>query len=233
MVKIRYSDLPAGLHVSVEGQGRSTVIYLLPGLTPEQRKAALARVRSSARMGHGPELPRVSMALALAADSLRTTLRNGATAMRAHPVLLLPPLILLVSSAIVFVLMSIVTVTVHQAVGPGRENYPDPRPTRHMPSPGPAGPASRQPMQPGGPSPGTSGHHGRPGPIETITPSPSATLTVAPSPGSGSVPDPGSASSSPSPSADPTPTISSAPSASPSPSGPCLKLGPLGLCVQL
>jgi hypothetical protein len=114
MVKIRYSELPAGLHVRAESRGRDTVIYLLPGLTPAQRRAALIRVRSSSRVGQGPRLPAASMALAIGTDRLRTTVTNGAAAMRGHPVLLLPPLVLLVSSAIVFVLMSFVTLTVPQ-----------------------------------------------------------------------------------------------------------------------
>ena len=114
MVKIRYSELPAGLHVTAEQHGGDTIIYLQPGLTPAQRRAALIRVRSSARMGQGPDLTSISMAMAVSADKLRTTLRNGAAATRGHPLLLLPPLILLVSGAIIFVLMSFVTMTVPQ-----------------------------------------------------------------------------------------------------------------------
>ncbi len=57
MIKIRYTDLPAGLHIG-GGPRKDTVIYLLPGLTAAQRQAALRRARSSARMGHGPRLPR-------------------------------------------------------------------------------------------------------------------------------------------------------------------------------
>ena len=110
MVKIRYSDLPVGLHVIAEREGRDTVVYLLPGLTPAQRRAALLRVRSSARMGHGPGLPAFGMALAIVIDRVRTTARNGVVAMRAHPMLLLPPMIVLVSSAIVVMLMSFVSV---------------------------------------------------------------------------------------------------------------------------
>jgi hypothetical protein len=111
MVKIRYTELPSGLHVSASTHGRRTIIYLKPGLTPAERHAALIRVRSSGRMGHGPRLPALGMAAALSADWIRTTTRNGAAAMRSHPVLLLPPLILLVSTAIVFILMSFVTLT--------------------------------------------------------------------------------------------------------------------------
>jgi hypothetical protein len=112
MVKIRYSELPAGLHVVAKACRRGTVVYLLPGLTQAQRRAALVRVRSSARMGHGPPMPTLSMALAVAADRARTTTRNGAAALRRHPMVLLPPLIAVLASAIVFVLMSFVTLTI-------------------------------------------------------------------------------------------------------------------------
>ena len=46
MVKIRYSELPAGLHVRAEARGRDTVIYLLPGLTPAQRRAIVTATAS-------------------------------------------------------------------------------------------------------------------------------------------------------------------------------------------
>jgi hypothetical protein len=240
VVKIRYSDLPSGLHVSVERRGRSTIIYLLPGLTADQRHAALTRVRSSGRVGQGPRLPAISMALAVAEDRLRMTVRNGAAAMRGHPVLLLPPLILLVSAAIVFVLMSFVTLTVRPPAAAG----PDPSEVfhgrglahRHGSASRPAGTTGALRPAPGSPTPGQ--------------PSPSATPSGRPSP---SAPDPtSSAPSAPPPSSSPTPTISSSgpdpspsasaspsPSSSPSPtpdpssSGVCLKLGPLGLCVDL
>jgi hypothetical protein len=137
MVRIRYSELPAGLHVSAKRHGGRTTIYLLPGLTAAERKAALARVRSSARLGHGPPLPAAGMAVAVGVDRARTTMRNGAFAMRSHPVLLLPPLILLVSSAIVFVLMSVVTVTIPalrpQASGPQPSVIGRPQPAVAIP----------------------------------------------------------------------------------------------------
>jgi hypothetical protein len=112
MVKIRYAELPAGLHVVAEVGRRGTIIYLLPGLSPAQRQAALSRVRSSARMGHGPKMPALSMARAVAADRARTTVRNGAAALRRHPMVFLTPMIAVLVSAIVFMLMSFVTLTV-------------------------------------------------------------------------------------------------------------------------
>jgi hypothetical protein len=236
VVKIRYSDLPSGLHVSVERRGRSTIIYLLPGLTADQRHAALSRVRSSGRVGQGPRFPAISMALAVAEDRLRMTVRNGAAAMRGHPILLLPPLILLVSAAIVFVLMSFVTLTVRPPAAAG----PDPSEVfhgaglahRHGHASRPAGTTGALGPAPGSPTPGQ--------PSPSATPSGSSspsdpTSSAPPDPPPSSSPTPTISSSGP----DPSPTASASPSPSPSPtpdpssSGVCLKLGPLGLCVDL
>jgi hypothetical protein len=228
MVKIRYSELRAGLHVQAESRGRDTVIYLLPGLTPAQRRAALIRVRSSSRVGQGPRLPAASMALAIGADRLRTTVTNGAAAMRGHPVLLLPPLVLLVSSAIVFVLMSFVTLTVpqHDRAQSSTPSYvvrPGTRPAH--------GSSSRQPsghlvLAPSSSGPGTSDHGRRPQP--TASPTPALSGSASPIPVlSGPSPTASPTSATPSPTPDPTPSPSE------SQSGTCLKLGPLGLCLTL
>jgi hypothetical protein len=227
MVKIRYSELPAGLHVRAEARGRDTVIYLLPGLTPAQRRAALIRVRSSSRMGHGPRLPAASMAMAVGADRLRTTVTNGAAAMRGHPVLLLPPLILLVSGAIVFVLMSFVTLTVHEhdrAQSPASSvTIPDSSASKHGGGSRPA--RDQSAVGPSSPAPGTS-DRGRPEPTATAAPAPSGSTSPIPT------------LSAPVPSVSPTsPTSSPSPDPTPSPSasdaGTCLKLGPLGLCLSV
>jgi hypothetical protein len=37
VIKIRYADLPGGLHVRAETRGKDTIVCLLPGLTLEQR----------------------------------------------------------------------------------------------------------------------------------------------------------------------------------------------------
>jgi len=90
MVKIRYAELPAGLHVATEAGDRCTIVYLKPGLTKAQRKDALTVARRTARFGHGPSLPTLDMAFALAADRTRTAARIFTSAMRKHPMLLLP-----------------------------------------------------------------------------------------------------------------------------------------------
>jgi hypothetical protein len=221
MVRIRYSELPAGLHVSAKRHGGRTTIYLLPGLTAAERKAALARVRSSARLGHGPPLPAAGMAVAVGVDRARTTMRNGAFAMRSHPVLLLPPLILLMSSAIVFVLMSVVTVTIPalrpQASGPQPSVIGRPQPAVAIP--GGSSPAHQRGGQPGAgqltPSTGAAG--GSSGSPHGSSPGPSASPRRSSAPTS---PSPGPSSSSPGPSPSPS-------------SGNCVNLGALGLCLNL
>jgi hypothetical protein len=123
MVKIRYAELPAGLHVATEDRDGCTIVYLLPGLTPAQRRAALTFARRSARIGHGPRLPAVDMAFAVAADRARTTGRTIAAVLRKHPVLLLP-LVVAVSAVIVVGMMSFVTVS----LGPVKFPATDPAP---------------------------------------------------------------------------------------------------------
>lgn len=241
MIKIRYSDLPPGLHARVDIEGRHTVVYLLPGLTPRQRGAALHRVRSSGRMGHGPRLPARGMARALAADQLRTTLRNGASAIRAHPALLIPPLMILVSGALAFLLLTSVSIVYR----------PDPAVRGAAPATSHAGrrPNGRDsrlgdrrvvvitPVAANPPPPARhhGRHHGRPSsPSPSRSPSPSASAT--PSPGS---PSPGSPSPGPTvPAPDPAPSSGPPPAPAPSPSPPngggvCVRVGPLGVCVDL
>ena len=57
IIKIRYRDqsqLSPGLHAAAERHGRVTTVYLLSGLSATQRRAALRRLRISARRGYGP-----------------------------------------------------------------------------------------------------------------------------------------------------------------------------------
>jgi hypothetical protein len=120
MVKIRYAELPAGLHVVTEERDGCTIVYLQPGLTPSQRRAALTFARLSARIGHGASLPPVDLAFALSADRVKTTGRNLVSAVRRHPMLLLP-LVAVVSGVIVVTMLSVVTVS----AGPSsRPSYP-------------------------------------------------------------------------------------------------------------
>jgi hypothetical protein len=175
MVKIRYAELPAGLHVATEVGEGCTIVYLKPGLTKAQRKDALTVARRSARFGHGPSLPTLDMAFALAADRSRTATRIFTTAMRKHPLLLLP-LVALVAGIIAAGVLASAAIAITAppdlrsapsgdvshvnfgqlgSLGPS----PGPAPSHGAPSsgaPGAAGGTSRQTVSHGG---GT--HHGR------------------------------------------------------------------------
>ena len=88
MIKIRYRDsneLSPGLHAAAERHGRSTTVYLLSGLTAAERRAALRRLRLSARMGYCPRLPAAQLALALLVDRIRTTIGQAGAVFRLHP----------------------------------------------------------------------------------------------------------------------------------------------------
>lgn len=121
MIKIRYADLPGGLHVRAVARGRDTVIYLVPGLTVDQRRAALRRARSSARMGHGPPLSATGVTCAMVADRIRTTVGNAAAAMRVHPAMFVPITVVILSATVAYFLLMSVTIKVRppQAGGPG------------------------------------------------------------------------------------------------------------------
>jgi hypothetical protein len=237
VIRIRYADLPAGLHIRAVARGKDTIVYLLPGLTAAQRQAALRRARSSGRMGQGPRLPVAGVAAAMAVDRIRTTVRNGAAAMRAHPAVLVPPMMIVLTAAVAYILLVSVSIKMHerQASGPvgrgtpvaaavappqvGRADDPGSQPSSWWPSSG----------KPGTPAPKKSGGGHR------------ATGTPSPSPG------PSATGSEPEPTPSPAPTPGASPSPSPSPGGTdspgsgsgssgggglCLDLGLLGVCLS-
>ncbi len=235
MIKIQYSDLPGGLHVRVDVQGRNTILYLLPGLTPAQRKAAIRRARSAARVGHGPGLPALGVARALATDRIRTTVRNGFAAMRMHPVIFVPPMIIVIGGAVAYLLLVSVSVrfypphTAEPRIVVGISKGGDPlrrggAKDRADPPAGGTAPgsqrssaglppdrspgSSRSPGQPPSPGPSRSRHPSSPAPLPLpSSPQPSA---PAPSPAPSTLPSPGSGSG-----------------------GVCVQVGPLGVCVGL
>jgi len=218
MVKIRYSELPAGLHVVAEACRHGTVVYLLPGLTPAQRRAALVRVRSSARMGHGPPMPTLSTALAVAADRTRTTTRNGLAALRRHPMVFLSPLVAVLASAIVFMLMSFVTLS----IAPHDKTAAAAVPT--------LGIGAGQTADRGSHSAGARAGEQKPSLSHSQHRSRRHRPSARPSAGPGfAATTPHVAASSPAP-------AHGSPSPSPSPSPPardrCFKLGPLRFCVR-
>ena len=136
MVKIRYAELPDGLHAQVRGSGRRTVIYLAPGLSPGQRAAARRRLIRASRSGHGPRLRRPAVSLAVARDNLRTTLRNGATAARCHPVGSLLIAGLLTAAVVCYAVFVSVTIRLNPGPSgpPGCPGHPAGRPRERGPA---------------------------------------------------------------------------------------------------
>jgi hypothetical protein len=255
LIKIRYADLPPGLHVRAEANGRDTIIYLLPGLTHAERRAALLRVRRSASMGHGPCLPASRVAAAVARNRITATTRNGAAAFRAHPLLLLPPVLIVASATLVYVMLSAVSVTFpHAAPGPPGALGPAPAPGRARAHPGSSAGYQSGPQAPGGQAgrgsgrgsgpasrsgPGSGSDSGSPGSVPgggvagSGSPAPDP-----PDPGSSAPASagPGSSPTAAASAAAPSPTPTSAPAAPlPSPSassGVCLNLIVVGVCVS-
>src|SRR6266852_1753220 len=115
MIKIRYrhsNELSPGLHAAAERHGRSTTVYLLSGLTAQERRAALRRLRLSARMGYCPRLPAPQLALALLADRIRTTIGQAGAVFRMHPAGSTVPVMVISAGAIAFLVLSTVSIRV-------------------------------------------------------------------------------------------------------------------------
>jgi hypothetical protein len=109
VIKVRYRDqneLSPGLHAATERQGRNTTVYLLSGLNAAQRRAALRRLKISARRGYGPRLPAPQLALALLADRIRTALGQAGAVFRSHPAGSTVPVMVVSAGAIVFLALS-------------------------------------------------------------------------------------------------------------------------------
>jgi hypothetical protein len=85
VIRIRYLNQSAGLHGRAEAAGRSTTIYLRPGLTVPQRRAALRRLRQESRVGCGPRLPAARLALAIVADRVLMAALQLIAVVRLHP----------------------------------------------------------------------------------------------------------------------------------------------------
>ncbi|HEX4059966.1 MAG TPA: hypothetical protein VHY58_03005 [Streptosporangiaceae bacterium] len=234
MIKIRYSELQAGLHATTKTEGGHTVLYLVPGLSAVERRSAIDRLRASAKVGHGPKLHTIPLALALIADRVKQNTKNAVAAARLHPTGVAIPAVVLVSGAILYALF--VTVSVNLGLPVTSDLAVGPLPVAAAPASG--GNSQRGPgpgaSQPGGPSQasrltgarssgssGPSARSGRPGkssPHPTTGPTPTTPPSSSPRPTGGSS----------------TPTVSIAPTPSPSKSGgtgSCLNLILIRLCA--
>ena len=249
MIRVRYRDsneFSPGLHAAAERHGRITTVYLLPGLTKPERRSALRRLRLSARMGHGPRLPSGPLALALFADRIRTGIGRAGAVLRLHPAGSTLPVMVLSGGAIAFLLFSTVSI---------RVLHNPPTTPEAASSPGPVASAGAVPFagsqggvtglggsgsRGAGAAPGSSsgdgtgqGGSGTSGSGGTssggTTLSGGADPTSGPSQGGGS----GSgSSSSTSPSQAPASSSSSS-GTQPASSGLCVKVGPLGVCLNV
>jgi hypothetical protein len=100
-----------GLHGRAERGERGITLCLLPGLTTEQRRAVIRRLRQEASRGFGPPLPLPQLAIALCLDRVRTTARMAGAIVRLHPAVTLLPGAFMVAVMALFVIAS--------AEGPG------------------------------------------------------------------------------------------------------------------
>jgi hypothetical protein len=249
MIKIRYRDpdeLSPGLHAAAVAQGRNTIVFLLPGLTRAQRRAALRRLRLSARMGYCPPLPPAQLALALVADRIRTTVGQLGMLVRSHPAGSTVPVMVISVGAIAFLALSAVSIHVLHLPrhpvgasalagtnGASDRGIPTFSPSPALPSTGGSGPIgvtvapffSTSPPASFSPRPrppvraGSSSSPGAVAPsIQPPTPTPSQGMPTL------ADPDP-----SPTPSQTDTPAMRQPPP-TPTPASTCLQLGSLGVC---
>ena len=115
MIKIRYRDANEfcpGLHATAERRGRIITVYLLPGLTAAERKAAFRRLRLSGRRGCGPRLTAPQLAFALVVDRIRTAIARVGSVFRSHPAGTTGPVMLISAGAIAFLVLS-AAVSIH------------------------------------------------------------------------------------------------------------------------
>jgi hypothetical protein len=242
VIKIRYRDadeLSPGLHAAAVTQGRNTIVFLLPGLTAAERRAALRRLRLSARMGYCPPLPPAQLALALVVDRIRTTVGQLGTLVRSHPAGSTVPVMVISAGAIAFLALSAVSIQVlhlpHDSGQSSALSGTAGESARGIPVPSPfPDPATTSPDRP----PATVAPAFSTTPRRRHHPRPSTTTgSAAPTPSTGVVPSMGSptppqgiptfADPGPTPSQTDTPAMRHP---SPGPSNTCLQAGPLGIC---
>lgn len=135
------------MHAEAECGLRGIVVYLLPGLTSAQRKAALRRLRQEGSRGCGPRLPSAQLAAALVVDRIRSAVGNTVAVVRQHPVGTLLPAALGGALLAAFVTASVsVRMTPAPVSGsPGATSW-----SIAAGTPGQGGPPARMPLNPAG-----------------------------------------------------------------------------------
>jgi hypothetical protein len=192
VIRIRYKGLAPGLHGKAERCGRRTTIFLVPGLTSAQRKAALRRLRQEARRGCGPRLPVPQLAISLVADRVRVTFLNTVAVIRLHPAGIILSAVAIGCLMALFVLASVRII--HQPDAAGSGGAPTVSAGAGSPGPG-AAPGVTGPGP--GPGAGGSGGAGASGKLSrTLVMLSSGSGVGGTGPGSGASAGPGSGSGS-------------------------------------
>lgn len=244
MIRIRYSsELQPGLNGHAERLGRTTVVYLLPGLTPAERAAALRRLGQHGRMGRGPVLPRWQLGVALLADRVRTAFGQAGAIVRTHPAGSTLPVMAVSAAVAGFLVLSAVSIRiVRTPLAAG--NGPAPAASAALGEPralvpGANGPGKRdqgthENSQPGTPpavpTTGTGAPTPAPGSASTAPVTLSSAAATAPPPSS--LPSPAPAPATSTGSTSPSAAASPAKSASSS-TRVCVSIGPFGACLGL
>lgn len=263
MIRIRYSaDLQPGLNGHAERHGHTTVVYLLPGLTPAERAATLRRMRQHGRMGVGPHLSAGGLLIALVADRFRAAFGQAGAIVRTHPAGSTFPVMVISGAVAGFLILSAMSVRIiHQPEATGgvaagamplRGGQPSPADGAQPDQPGrpgqsdqpgaapgtpgtPATPATPVTGAPRGQSPGATTGGGPGAPTPTTTGGGRALSSTAAAP-----PSPPNPPSPPSPPGPPMPGSATVPGRAASPartSGSntevCVGVSSFGFCLTL
>lgn|GEM_PF-823008 len=206
MIRIRYSsELQPGLHGKAERQDGHTVIYLLPGLTAAERRAALRRVRQQGKMGICPRLPAGQLAAALLVDRVRNVFGQAGAIVRVHPAGSTLPVMALSVAITAFLVLSALSVHIHILHNPAQaaggsvalRTATGDGPDQLVSTPSPGEQAGQVAGQSGGKQV-AGGYSAQLSVVPTPTGAPDANPVTDPAPGqgSGSGSDPGSGSGS-------------------------------------
>jgi hypothetical protein len=250
VIRIRYSsELQPGLNGKAVRIGRTTFVYLLPGLTPAQRAATLRRLRQHGRMGLSPRLPAVPLSAAVLQDRVGTAFGQTRAIVRTHPAASTVPVIIVSAAVIGFLLASAVSIKIiHTPLATGSGAIGAAHASTPAPSAGATGqhgtgPASRSPGRNGPGTPtgntGSTGITGSTRSAVSTSPSTSVGTPLTSSAATSPPTQPGTTATTGTSTGIPNPGTPS-PSASPSPSGSppavagttvCVRLGPFGICL--
>jgi hypothetical protein len=119
VIRVRYKDLSSGLNGKAEQCSGGVTVYLVPGLTGSQRKAALRRLRQEASRGCGPALPTSQLKVALGWDRARRAFGGVVAVVRLHPAASLLNATAVGALMTLFVLASVSIAPASQAVPGG------------------------------------------------------------------------------------------------------------------